>query len=298
MKHEIDLANYNLYTDLIVDDPKHKVKYQKEEIDNINVTYVCVDEENQKLLKKKIGNYITIEFNDITDITNQNNVEKVLIKYLEKIMKKIDKQKGLIIGLGNSDSTPDSLGPRVIKDIIVTNHITKFAKLDKGFNNVSAFTPGVIGETGIEASDLILNLIKIINPTYIIVIDSLTSLSVKRVNKTIQICDTGITPGSGVGNNRTEISYDTLGIPVIAIGVPTVVDAITIVADTINYMYENNKYLFNKNFNEKEMRELLNSIFKKNLMVTPKEIDFTIKKLSNILSNGINKVIHPKLKIK
>ena len=192
------------------------------------------------------------------------------------------------------------------------------------------------GDSGIETSDLIKNIIDTVKPTYLIVIDALASLSIERVNKTIQMSDTGIHPGSGVGNSRKEISKDTLGIPVISIGIPTVVDAVSVVTDTINYMHKN--YAFNKKFmnspinnlvrssqinylkekieinnedktkllglignlSEVEIRKLIYEVLTPigyNLMVTPKEIDFVIKKLSNILSNGINKTVHPKLKI-
>lgn len=337
MKHPIDLKKFNIHTDLIIEDPNHKIKYNKEEYQDITVTLVKVDKTNKDLLNKKEGNYITIEFDDATDIDNQNNLEKVFVKYLEKLMYKIDKKRGLIIGLGNQKSTPDALGPKVINNIVVTTHLINITPLDDGFNEVAAFAPGVTGDTGIETSDLILNIVNIIKPNYLIVVDALASRSIERVNKTIQMSDTGISPGSGVGNNRKEISKDTLGIPVISIGIPTVVDAVSVVADTINYMHKN--YAFNKEFsksplnnivssnsinylqkdikidpndktkllgmvgnlNEEEIRELLLEVLTPigyNLMVTPKEIDFVIKKLSNILSNGINKVIHPKLKVK
>ena len=288
MKHEIDLKNFNIRTDLIIEDPNTKIKYNIEEYKGINVTKVLVNKTNKDILNKKEGNYITIEFNDVTDINNQNNLEKVFVKYLEKLMKNIDKSRGLIIGLGNLNSTPDSLGPNDIKDIVVTTHITKIAKLNKGFNEIAAFAPGVTGDTGIETTDIIINIINIVKPNYVIIIDSLASKSITRVNKTIQMSDTGISPGSGIGNNHQELSKETLNIPVISIGIPTVVDAVSIVYDTINYMN-----------NDSNLREIISNVLTPlgyNLIVTPKEIDFVIKKLSKVLSNGINKVIHPYLK--
>lgn len=302
MKHEIDLKNFNIHTDLVIEDQSIKTKYNIEEYKDITVTKVIVNKENKNILNRKEGTYITIEFNDVTDIDNQNNLEKVFIKYLEKLMKNIDKSRGLIIGLGNSNSTPDSLGPNVIKDIVVTTHLANITKLDNGFNEIAAFSPGVTGDTGIETADIITNIINTIKPNYVIIVDALASKSIERVNKTIQMSDAGISPGSGIGNNRKELSKDTLNIPVISIGIPTVVDAISIVADTINYMYNDKIKLINlKKYNDNEIREILFSVLTPlgyNLIVTPKEIDFIIKKLSNILSNGINKVIHPKLKIK
>ena len=293
MKHEIDLKKFNLRTDLIIEDHYHQAKFNKEEYSDITVTKVVVDDNNKELLNKKNGNYITIEFNDVTDIDNQNNLENVFIKYLEKLMKNINKKRGLIIGLGNRASTPDSLGPLVADNIIVTTHLINIAPLDEGFNEVAVFTPGVTGDTGIETAEIVLNIVKTIKPTYIIIVDALASKSINRVNKTIQMSDTGISPGSGVGNNQKELSKDTLAVPVISIGIPTVVDAVSIVNDTINYMHKELNHV-------EEIHKLLENVLTPtgyNLMVTPKEIDFIIKKLSNILSNGINKVIHPKLKI-
>ena len=302
MKHEIDLKDFNIHTDLIIEDNSIKTKYNIEKYKDITITKIIVNKNNQKFLNRKEGTYITIEFNDVTDIHNQNNLEKIFVKYLEKLMKNIDKKRGLIIGLGNSNSTPDSLGPNVIKDIIVTTHLINIATLDEGFNEVATFAPGVTGDTGIETSDIVINIINTIKPNYVIIIDSLASRSIERVNKTIQMNNSGISPGSGVGNNRKELNKDTLNIPVIAIGIPTVVDAVSIVADTINYMSNNKIKLINSNkLMNTNLREILSSVLTPlgyNLIVTPKEIDFTIKKLSNILSNGINKVIHPKLKIK
>ena len=207
-------------------------------------------------------------------------------------------------------------------------------QLEDGFIPTSAFIPNVTGVTGIETSNLIKSVVKTVKPSVLIVIDSLASSSIDRVNKTIQITDTGIHPGSGVGNSRKEISFETIGIPVIAIGVPTVVDATVIVSDTINYMQKH--YAFNKkfqnnpmskltissnvnylksdinisledkkellgllgNFNDEEIRELIFEVLNPigyNLMVTPKEIDFIIEKLSDIIGNGINRALHKKI---
>ena len=237
---------------------------------------------------------------------------------------------GLIVGLGNDKSTPDSLGPLVVDDIIVTNHLYLIGEMSSNFNRVAAINPGVMGETGIETSDIIKAIINEIKPDYLIVIDSLASKSIDRLNKTIQITDAGIHPGSGIGNRRKEISIDTLKIPVIAIGVPTVVDASVIVSDTINYIYKN--YAFNKEYmndpkskltfnninylkkeikenkqdkenllgllgtlNEAELQKLVYEVLTPigyNLMVTPKEIDFIIENLSKVISNSINLCIH------
>lgn len=270
MKHEVDLKKYHLRTDLI-DELSDNIVYEKT-IKNIKITDIYLDKKQAKYLNKKVGNYITITFDDITDYNNKEQVKNVFYKELHKLLKKLNliDKKTLIIGLGNINSTPDSLGPLSINNIIVTKHISDLGKLEKGFSVVSSFIPGVTGSTGIETSDLIKGLKNIVKPDYIIVIDSLATSSIKNLIKTIQITDTGINPGSGVGNNRKEISKNTLNIPVIAIGVPTVVDANTIVSEAINSSF--NSY--------------------SDLMVTPKEIDFIIDKLADIIGNGINKTLH------
>lgn len=334
MKHEIDLANFSLRTDLMIETIETDNKKIKE-FEDINVTEIYVDNELSKKIERKVGNYITIEFEDATDIDNQKNLETVFKKYLKKLIKK-DYKRGLIIGLGNKNSTPDSLGPKVIENIVVTTHILEVTSLDEGFSEIAAIAPGVTGDTGIETYEVIKSMIDIIKPDYIIAIDALATLSIERLNKTIQMSDTGIKPGSGIGNFRKEISKETLGIPVISIGIPTVLDAVSIVSDTFNYIYKN--YAFNKEFinnpinklvhsssinylkkdyeinkedkknllgmigelSDEEVRKLIYEVLTPigyNLIVTPKEIDFVIKKLSLVLSNGINEIIHPKLKI-
>ncbi|MDD2391860.1 MAG: GPR endopeptidase [Bacilli bacterium] len=339
MGKEIDMSKYQIRTDLVVEkiseDEKinQKIKYEK----GIKITDILLKDDVLKDVDKKNGNYITIEYKDITDSKNASNVKKVFIKELKSIIEKNnikDDDKALIIGLGNSRSTPDSLGPLVINDILVTSYLHELEGLDDGYRNVSAFNPGVMGETGIETSDLIKGIIEVSKPNFLIVIDALASNSVDRLNKTIQMTDTGIHPGSGVGNKRKEISYDTLGIPVIAIGVPTVVDAVTIVTDTINYMYKHISYL-KKNMNnptsklaignnyldeevdeqeinkkdlfgligdleEIEFRNLIFDVLTPigyNLMVTTKEIDFLIEKTSKIIAQGINSALHSNIEL-
>lgn len=333
MNKEIDLSKYEIRTDLAIDQIEEKielkgVKHNTEIIENIKVTTVKLDYEND--LNKKKGKYITLEFEDVTDYENREKVTNVLTDILKKMLKLNNDSFGLVVGLGNDKSTPDSLGPLVVSDIIVTNHLYILNELSDNYKRVAAINPGVMGETGIETSDIIDSVVKKIKPSFLIVIDALASKSIERLNKTIQITDTGIHPGSGIGNKRKEISFETLGIPVIAIGVPTVVDATVIVSDTINFIYKN--YAFNKEYmnnpkskltfnnvnylkkelkedkkdkqellglvgtlNEEELQTLLYEVLNPigyNLMVTPKEIDFVIKKLSNVISISINNSIH------
>lgn len=337
MEHEIDLSKYNIRTDLVLDDAdNNNLNLDIENKDDIKITRVDLDEENAVKLGKRKGYYTTIEFEDITDSTNFDKVLNVFNFELVNLINNLNIEKDdrcLVIGLGNKASTPDCLGPLAVENIIVTHHLYSLnLGVDSSYRDVAAVSPGVTGETGIETSDIVLKLVEIIKPKFLIVIDSLASTSINRVNKTIQMSDTGINPGSGIGNSRKEISIDTIGIPVIAIGIPTVVDAVTIVSDTIGYMEKHfsykksrynkkseklipsstNNYLRYKNnplstddkknlmgllggLNDDEMRNLIYDVLSPigyNLMVTPKEIDFLIKKLSKLISTGINKSIH------
>lgn len=338
-----DLKNYKVRTDLIVEsigtNKNDDILKKEKTIDNIKITDITVKKDLKSLNKKK-GKYITISFEDITDTLNRKKVENIVTKELNLLMKHNNIKKdstALVVGLGNYKSTPDSLGPKVINKIIVTRHLYVIdeVQVEEGYRNVSSFIPGVMGSTGIEAHNIINGIVKEIKPDFIIVIDALASSSIDRVNKTIQMTDTGINPGSGVGNARCELSSNTLGIPVIAIGIPTVVDAVTIVSDTlkyllkkfsynieninnhanklkpitsINYLSKETKELtseekekvlgFLGNLSEEEVHQLIFEVLTPigyNLMVTPKEVDFVIDKLGLLLSTSINKALHNKM---
>lgn len=330
--HVVDLGKYDLRSDLIIENnSKDYVKESYVEKD-IKVDYIKLEKNN--ILNKKQGDYITISFQDITDINNFQMVLKVLEKELLRIfsLSNIKKEaKCLIIGLGNSKSTPDSLGYETAKNIIVTRHLYELGEVDKKYRNVSVLEPNVIGNTGIESRDVIMGVIKETTPDFIIAIDSLSASNIERIQKTIQITNTGIQPGSGIGNNRGELSIDTIKIPVIAIGVPTVVSSAVIVHDTINYLikkvsYHKKNFLkdkltpsYNINYlkasedltieekkellglvgglNEEEIKELIYEVLNPigyNLIVSTKEIDFIIEKLGKLLGDGLNEVLHEK----
>lgn len=343
MSHEIDLDKYKIRTDLLIDTietskEELKLPISKKKLNDITITIVDVDLKQEKTIGKKAGRYITIEFTDVTDHNNKEkliNVFKKELKNFLNYLKISEDSTCLVIGLGNDLSTPDALGPNVIKDIIVTKHLYELGEVETGFREVSALSPGVMGNTGIETGDIIEALVNKIKPNFLIVIDALASQSITRLNKTIQMSNSGINPGSGVGNKRKEISKDKLGVPVIAIGIPTVVDATTIVNETINYLYKQVSYykknlddLKNKlikpssinymkqNNNELDKKEKINllgllgelteeerkkliyevlSPIGYNLMVTPKEIDFLIIKLSEVIARGINGALHKKV---
>lgn len=318
-------------TDLAVellDTSKKKRTIKEETIDGIKVTDIKLGKMDGKKIGKKPGHYITLEFDDITNYDIKLSLVKVLSNYLSKLIK--DKHKVLIIGLGNEKSTADALGPLSLKHVIVNSYLIDMGVLDSSVRTY-AFAPSVMGETGIETSDLIKTLTKLINPDLVIAIDALASSSIERLNHTIQINDTGIEPGSGIGNKRKEITKEAIGVDVVAIGVPTVVDAATIVGDTIDYMYKyfsytkesvndpanklktgipNYKKHKNKisleerkkllgmlgDLNNEEVKSLMLEVLSpinSNLMVTPKEIDFVIRDLAEVIGNAINYAINP-----
>lgn len=334
---EIDLSKYKIRTDLVVDLVDKNSKLEKKyKYDGCIVSKIVLDEVESSIVKRKPGDYVTLHFDDITDKSNYDKVLKVLTNELYSILKdtKIKNDYScMVIGLGNERSTADELGVITSKKIIVTKHIYDLVgSLEQGYRVTTCFNPGVMGTTGIETSDLISSVIKVVEPDFILVVDALASDSIDRLLKTIQITNTGINPGSGIGNNRKELSSDIHKVPVIAIGVPTVVDATTIVSDTLNYMKKhfsyniknkdklsdklipsskinylnNNNYSLSKeessyflgalgNLADNEKRLLINNVLTPigyNLIVTPKEIDFVIEKLSDLISSAINNSLH------
>ncbi len=277
---------------------------------NIKVTKVQItDEIGSAAIGKPIGNYITIETPDFKnrDIDLMEDVSRVLAGELIKLADLKEDSSVLIVGLGNWNITPDALGPKVAEKVMVTRHITEYVpeQIDDSVRPVSAISPGVLGITGIETGEIVQGIINHIKPDLIIAIDALASRKMDRINSTIQISDTGINPGSGVGNNRKELSENSLGVRVIAIGIPTVVDAATMANDTIDMIIEglikegkNNKGLFDmlNNLNREEKTQLINEVFSdemKNLMVTPKEIDSIIEDISDVIADGLNISLHP-----
>jgi len=321
--HKISLEKYNIRTDLIIE--REDIQGTKKETIKDEIYQVeRIEDHNDK--------YVSISFDDITDKDNFKTIENTLIKELKLVLKDINIKKEdlvLIIGLGNSLSTPDSLGPKTLENILVTSYLYNLGEVDKSYQNTAIFKPEVTGTTGIETSTIIKSLIEKTNTKLVIFIDALASSSIDHLNKVIQITTKGISPGSGVGNNREELTKNTLNIPVIAIGVPTIVEASTIVKDTlinlkkhISYQIENKDSIKTKlttyqdyseqenNLSKQEEKNILGEIglldptdlkqlidevlipIKYNLMVTPKEIDFQIEKLSLLIANSLNKSLH------
>ena len=245
----------DLWTDLIVEK-------------NNSLCDVVFNDKNNNLklsrCKNKSNSSSTISFDDITDKNNYLKVQDLFVEELSKYLSLSSNDTILVIGLGNDKSTPDSLGPLVSNNILVTRYLYLLGELSSDYSNVCTFIPNVMGNTGIETSDIIKSIIKETKANKVIVVDSLKTNSWDRLLKTIQITNQGISPGSGIDNKRVEISKDTLGVDVIAIGIPTVID----------------------------IRSLLNKDGDINYIVTPTNIDFLIERFSLLIGNGINIVLH------
>ena len=280
------------------------IKYNVENIGKTKITRVEItSKEGEEALNKKIGNYITIDVNKINNLLEEEN-QKIVELLSNEIEKIVDKHIGksediLVVGLGNLYSTPDSLGSKVVKKIEITRHIKKYMPqyIDKNARAISAVAPGVLGMTGIETWEFLKGIVDNVKPKLILAIDSLCSKSVNRISKSIQLSDTGIVPGGGVGNARLELTKESLGIPVIALGIPTCVDVATITEDGLNLWIDkleekesiDTKILEENNNYESIKEALLPSDL--NFIVTPKEIDELIENMTEIVSAGINNAI-------
>lgn len=289
------------------------IEFIEEIKDDIKVTTVKVkNEEGAERIGKPTGNYITIEIPDFTayDGETMDRVSEVVAKVLEKLIKIECEKTVLVVGLGNWQVTPDALGPKVTQGIMITRHLKTVMPevIDDSVRPVCSIAPGVLGVTGVETVEIIKGVVERVKPDLVICIDALAARRVERVNTTIQIGDTGISPGAGVGNNRKQINEENLGVKVIAIGVPTVVDAVTIANDTIDLVVDSlisnssngsdfYKMLKNLDKNEKGalIREVLESKVLGDMIVTPKDIDLVINSLSKIIANGINKAVQPNM---
>jgi spore protease len=251
----LDLSRYDVRTDLALE--AHQLAQKKtgstnipgvdidtEDTEEIRITRVFVqNEEGEKAIGKARGRYVTMEIPGLRnqDSELQHRVTKVFAKEFKSFLQKSkikDSDTCLVIGLGNWNVTPDALGPMVIGNLLVTRHLFELMpeNVEEGYRNVAALSPGVLGITGIETSDIVYSVVNEIKPDFVIAVDALASRSLERVNTTIQISDTGIHPGSGIGNKRKAINKEALGIPVFAVGVPTVVDAVSVASDAIDFL--------------------------------------------------------------
>ncbi|OAH56070.1 peptidase [Domibacillus aminovorans] len=289
---------------------------KEEQRENTLVTTVTINEEGERITGKRPGLYITVESEDLrgSDSSRHAAISRVLAEEIKVFIESAGLSRDascLIAGLGNDHVTPDSLGPRVTDRLIVTNHLFKLhpEHVQEGYRPVSTISPGVMGMTGIETGDILLGLIEREKPDFLIVVDALASRSIERLNATIQMTDSGIQPGAGIGNRRKEISRQTAGIPVIAIGIPTVIDAATVTRDAVELVMkhleeksghddENWKQAFLGNIgllDEDEKRQLISDVLTPaglNMIVTPKEADLFIHGAAAVIASALNEALH------
>ena len=312
------LENYNIRTDLAletrerfvsdhVEIPGVSVEETYDEEREIRTTRVVVETEHgAKMMGKPVGTYLTIEAPNmaVPDEDYHREISKQLAEDIKELIpERKEEVSVLVVGLGNREVTPDALGPYVADHLHVTRHIVKeYGKYAMGKDQVylvSAVVPGVTGQTGMETLEIVKGVVEETEPDFVVAIDALAARNSKRLNRTIQITDTGICPGSGVGNHRLALNRETLGVKVIGIGVPTVVDAVTIVNDTMeNFIValESSELLKSvgetlRSYNEAEKQELIRELIAPHLngmYMTPKNIDDTIKRVSFTISEALN----------
>ncbi len=297
--------------------------YQEDRGNGITVsTLIILTENAAKNMGRPRGHYITIEAPEMVEDDESGHREisleladilrELIVKKVEKSetpiqadkkqQKKVsenesglEKMSILIVGLGNREVTPDALGPRVIDNMFITRHIIKeygkYAFGDEKISKISGIVPGVMAQTGMECLEIVRGVVKETNPDVVITVDALAARNAKRLGRTIQLTDTGITPGSGIGNHRHALNEKSVGVPVISLGVPTVVDAATIVSDAMNSLVEAMSISNLEKLDDKERQELARELLSPQLngmFVTPKDIDDSIKRLSFLISEGIN----------
>ena len=289
----------NFRTDLALErrDLFKKANNIENEVDGLETQEEIFDD-NIKISRVKVLNE-----NGEKEIAGEEQIQKASEAVTKELKNLIGNLVGpqediLIVGLGNLYVTPDALGPKVVNEIDITRHLLNYMPdvLDKDTRPVSAISPGVLGTTGIETLEVIKGIVENIHPKLIIVIDALASRSIERISSTVQLADTGIVPGAGVGNERKELTKESLGVPVIAIGIPTVVEAATIAADSLDLFIQkvqqdakSNEFL--NQLQEEDKYEMIKEVLTPedyNFIVTPKEIDDLIENMKDIVARGIN----------
>lgn len=296
MRGRTDLA-VEMKEDIQNDEPitgVHVMTKNNGDTDIKEIRIVVENEVGAVNLGKPVGTYITLESENLRkeDESFHQPMMEVLAKHLRQFIG--NKRRIMVAGLGNRDITPDALGPLVIDNLYVTRHLLKEGIITRSVE-LSAIAPGVMAQTGMESVTILKALVKEIKPELVIVIDALAARDSDRLNKTIQLADTGITPGSGVGNHRNAIDKESIGVPVLAIGVPTVISVPTIVNDAMDKMVETmgkqtTKHVLKK-FNEEERYQLACEMvtpYLEKMFVTPKDIDEAVKRISYTISEAIN----------
>lgn len=264
------------------------VKHTEKENETTKTTRIQVlDKEGEEAIGKPIGNYITVE---VPNFSQDGEILDDRMTAIKDELVSLLPKEGLIMvaGLGNENITPDALGPRAVDKIIATRHISPELAKSVGLEDlrmVAVVAPGVLGQTGIETGEIIKGIADCVKPSAIITIDALASRRLSRLGCTVQLADTGVTPGSGIGNARTQINKETMGVPVIAVGVPTVVDAATLAYD-----------LLGGEESEQELSEKLEGKGSQ-MIVTPREIDLMIDRAAKLLALAINSSLQPTLSV-
>lgn len=262
------------------------VDFSVSEEDSVKISHITVlDEEGEKSLGKRRGRYITAEMPSLKKVSESlDSWSGIISAEIRRLLP--DKGTVLVAGLGNKDITPDALGPECISQLLATRHIKSEVGMPEyltELRSVAGIVPGVLGNTGIETAEILKGIVRQIEPCAVIVVDALAARSLERLGNTVQMCDTGVSPGSGVGNRRKSIDREFLGVPVIAVGMPTVVDGVTVALDLME------KGGINLEKSKKE--KILSG--EKGMMVTPKEIDLVIKRAAKLLSLSINRALQP-----
>ena len=301
---DLALEAKELYSESVEQEPDMSGISVREysEQDIIKVTRVIIhNSKGEESLGKPIGDYITIEMP--SRFYGEQKIYEEMCRVCAKELKTLtdkflsgDDDVVLVVGLGNQNITADALGPKVISSLMITRHLKEYVpdEIQKGVRSVCGIVPGVLGLTGIETGEIIQGVTDRIKPKLVIAIDALCSRKMERVNTTIQIADTGITPGEGVGNKRKGLNRDTLGVPVIAIGVPTVVDAATIAGDTLDSKIKDKptaKILKIIGDMADEKYDLIREVIRPefgSFIVAPKDVDTIIDDISSVVANGIN----------
>ena len=283
------------------------VRFHEEKREHgVVVSTVVIETENAAhAMGRPKGTYVTIEAPEMVESKEKSmreregkpvdrDMEETAQDLADKLRQGLDVSV-LVVGLGNREVTPDALGPRVVDNLFITRHIMnefgRYAFSDEDVSRISGIVPGVMAQTGMECVEILRGVVKETNPDFVITVDALAARNVKRLGRTIQLTDTGITPGSGIGNHRNAINRESIGVPVISLGVTTVVDAATIVSDAMTTLIEAMSLADLQELDERERQELARELLSpqlNGLFVTPKNIDDSIKTLSFLISEGLN----------
>ncbi|BAK81363.1 GPR endopeptidase [Candidatus Arthromitus sp. SFB-rat-Yit] len=285
------------------------IDFKQIEDSNIRISNIRVKNKyGEKLLGKKMGYYSTLELPKLTyyDVEMMDKISSIFGRVLKEFITMDSSKTALVVGLGNWNVTSDSLGPKVISKLFVTRHLKEFMPkyIEDDISSVCAISPGVLGTTGIETSEIVKSLVNKIKPDYVLCVDSLAARKVSRLNTTIQVGSTGINPGAGVNNHRIPLNEETLGVPVIGIGIPTVVDSLTIVSDSVNLILDtiikdiDESYIEKNLLGERQRMDMIRktlSISMGEMIVAPKDVDSVIESMSKMIAMGINIALHPNL---